>query len=60
MYGQAELNLLKLRVLHHNPKSPERKNKKKQAQQKDHPKIPKDRKKNINLQYTTEVISKVA
>ena len=60
MYGQAELNLLKLRVLHHSPKSLERKNKKKQAQQKDHLKIPKDRKKNINLQYTTEVISKVA
>src|SRR5438132_3053200 len=60
MYGQAELNLLKLRVLHHSPKSLERKNKKKQAQQKDHLKIPKDRKKNIHLQYTTEVISKVA
>jgi transposase len=36
MYGQAELNLLKLRVLHHSPKSLERKNKKKQVQLKDH------------------------
>ena len=60
MYGQAELNLLKLRVLHHSPKSLERKNKKKQAQQKDHLKIPKERKKNTNSQLTTEVISKVA
>jgi transposase len=60
MYGQAELHLLKLRVLHHSPKSLERKNKKKQAQQKDHLKIPKERKKNTNSQLTTEVISKVA
>jgi transposase len=52
MYGQAELNLLKLRVLHHSPKSLERKNKKKQAQQ--------ERKKNTNSQHTTSVISKVA
>jgi hypothetical protein len=36
MYGQADLELLKLRVLYHSPKSLERKNKKKQAQQKDH------------------------
>jgi transposase len=60
MYGQADLGLLKLRVLHHNPKSLERKNKKKQAQQKDHLKIPKESKKNTNSQHTTEVISKVA
>jgi transposase len=52
MYGQAELNLLKLRVLHHSPKSLERKNKKKQAQQKGLLKIPKARKKNINSQHT--------
>src|SRR5258706_12601861 len=50
MYGQAELNLLKLRVLHHSPKSLERKNKRKQAQQKDHLKIPKERKKHTNSQ----------
>jgi transposase len=60
MYGQAELNLLKLRVLHHSPKSLERKRKKKQAQQKEHLKILKERKKNTNSQHTTEVISKVA
>jgi len=60
MYGKAELNLLKLRVLHHSPKSLERKNKKKQAQQKEHQKIPRERKKNAYSQYTTEVISKVA
>jgi transposase len=60
MYGQADLGLLKRRVLHHNPKSLERKNKKKQAQQKDHLKISKERKKNTTSQHTTEVISKVA
>ncbi len=60
MYGQADLGLLKRRVLHHTPKGLERKNKKKQAQQKDHLKIPKERKKNISSQHTTEVISKVA
>ena len=60
MYGQAGLDLLKLRVLHHSPKSLERKNKKKQAQQKEHQKIPRERKKNAYSQYTTEVISKVA
>ena len=60
MYGQAELHLLKLRVLHHSPKSLERKNKRKQAQQKDHLKIPKESKKHTNSQHTTEVISKVA
>jgi len=60
MYGQADLGLLKRRVLHHNPKSLERKNKKKQAQQKDLLKIPKERKKNTTSQHTTEVISKVA
>ena len=60
MYGQAELKLLKLRVLHHSPKSLERKSKKKQAQQKGHLKIPKERKKNTNSQHTAEGISKVA
>jgi transposase len=60
MYGQADLDLLKLRVLHHSPKSLERKDKKKQAQQEDHLETPKVRKKNTNFQYTTWVISKVA
>jgi len=60
MYGQADLELLKRRVLHHSPKALERKSKKKQAQQKDHLQIPKERKKNRNSQHTTEVISKVA
>jgi hypothetical protein len=60
MYGQADLNLLKLRVLHHSPKSLERKNKKMQAQQKDPLEISRGRKKNTNFQDTTEMISKVA
>ena len=60
MYGQADLDLLKLRVLHHSPKSLERKNKKKQAQQEDHLKAPRVRQKNTTYQYTTIDISKVA
>jgi hypothetical protein len=60
MYGQADLNLLKLRVLHHSPKSLERKNKKKQAQQKEPLKVPGGRKKNTTFQHTTKGISKVA
>ena len=60
MYGQADLDLLKLRVLHHSPKSLERKNKKKQAQQEEHLKTPKVRKKSTNFQCTTIDISKVA
>jgi len=60
MYGQADLDLLKLRVLHINPKSLERKNKKKQSQQEDPLKIPKWRKKKPNSQHTTHAISKVA
>jgi hypothetical protein len=49
MYGRAKFDLLKLRVLHHDKKSLERKNKKKQAQQEDHLKTPRMRKKNITL-----------
>lgn len=60
MYGQAELDLLKLRVLHHSPKSLERKNKKKQAQQKEPFKRPRGEEKNTNFHHTTNVISKVA
>ncbi len=60
MYGQAELKLLKRRVLHHSPKSLERKRKKKQTQQKDHRKLLKERKKNPNSQHPTQGISKVA
>ena len=60
MYGRAKFDLLKLRVLHHSKKSLERKNKKEQAQQGDHLKTPRVRKKNANFQHTTEVISKVA
>jgi len=60
MYGQADLDLLKLRVLHLSPRSLERKNKKKQAQQGDHLETPGVRKKNTNFQHTTEAISKVA
>lgn len=51
MYGQADLGLLKRRVLHHTPKGLERKHKKKQAQQKDHLKMPQNRKKNRNAQH---------
>ncbi len=60
MYGQADLNLLKLRVLHQSPKSLERKNKKKQAQQKDPLEISRGRKKNTTSQHTTNGISEVA
>jgi transposase len=60
MYGQADLDLLKLRVLHHSPKSLERKNKKKQAQQKEPLKRPRGGEKSTHFQYTTNVISKVA
>lgn len=59
MDGQADLDLLKLRVLHHDKKSLERKNKKK-AQPEELLKIPRVRKKNINFQCTTIAISKVA
>jgi hypothetical protein len=60
LVGQAELDLLKLRVLHHSPKSLERKNKKKQAHQKEPLKRPRGEEKNTNFHHTTNVISKVA
>ena len=60
MYGQAALDLLKRRVLHHDKKSLERKNKKQQAQQVDHLELSRVRKKHINSKHTTPLISKVA
>jgi transposase len=60
MYGRAKFDLLKRRVLHHSKKSLERKNKKKQAQQGNHLKTSRARKKNTNFQHTTIAISKVA
>jgi transposase len=60
MYGRAKFDLLKLRVLHHDKKSLERKNKKKQAQQEEYLKTPRVRKKNTTFEYTTIDISKVA
>jgi hypothetical protein len=50
MYGRAEFDLLRLRVLHYSEKSLERKNKKK-AQQGDHLKIPSMRKKNTHSEH---------
>jgi hypothetical protein len=47
-------------VLHHDKKSLERKNKKKQAQQENHPGISRVRKKNTNSKHITPLISKVA
>jgi len=60
MYGRAKFDLLKRRVLHHSKKSPERKNKKQQAQQGDRLETPRVRKQNTNFQHTTIEISKVA
>jgi transposase len=60
MYGRAQFDLLKRRVLHHSKKSLERKNQKKQAQQGDHLETPRVIKNNTNSQYTIIGISKVA
>jgi transposase len=59
MYGRAEFDLLKLRVLHHSKKSQDRK-KKKQGQQVVYLKKPKSMKNGANFQHTTTGISKVA
>jgi len=59
MYGRAELDLLKLRVLHHSKKSQERKNKK-QGQQVVQLKKPTIMKNATTSQHTTTGISKVA
>ncbi len=62
MYGRAEVDLLKLRVLHHSKKSQDRKNKKKnkQGQQVVHLKKPKIMKNGRISQYITSEISRVA
>jgi len=62
MYGRAEIDLLKLRVLYQSKKNRDRKNKRKnhQAQQGDHLKKLKGMKSNTNFQHTTTGISKVA
>jgi transposase len=62
MYGRAEVDLLKLRVLHHSTKSQDRKDKKKkkQGQLVVHLKQPKRMKNGANSQRTTSLISKVA
>lgn len=60
MYGRADLDLLKLRVLHHDKKSLERKGNKRQKQQEEHLKISRVRKKNTIFQCTTIDISKIA
>jgi transposase len=61
MYGRAEIDLLKFRVLHHSKKSQDRKNKKrKQEQQVVHLKQPKSMKNDTIPQRTTTGISKVA
>ena len=61
MYGRAEFDLLKVRVLHHRKKILERKSKKKdyQGQQVGHLKKP-SMEKSTNSQHTTPSISKVA
>jgi excisionase family DNA binding protein len=62
MYGRAEIDLLKLRVLYQSKKNRDRKNKRKnhQTQQVDRLKKPKRMKSNTNFQHTTTDISKVA
>ncbi len=62
MYGRAEFDLLKLRVLYQSKKHRDRKNKKKnnQAQQVGHLKKPKIMKSGTNSQHTTTGISEVA
>ena len=62
MYGRAEFDLLKLRVLYQSKNSQERKNKYKhsQAQPVDRLKKPRRRKNGTNSQRTITGISKVA
>jgi hypothetical protein len=59
MYGRADIDLLKLRVLHHSTKSKDRKNKE-QGQQMVHLKKSKSMKNDTIFQSTTTGISKVA
>jgi hypothetical protein len=62
MYGRAEFDLLKLRVLHQDKKGQERKKKRKkrQEQQANHLTKPRRRKEGTTSQCTTSLISKVA
>jgi len=62
MYGRAEFDLLKLRVLHQDKKSQERKKRRKnrQEQQANRPTKPRMRKEGTTSQCTTIVISKGA
>jgi hypothetical protein len=62
MYGRADVDLLKLRVLHQSKTSQDRKDKKKkmQGQQVAHLKKPQSLKNDANLQHITTGISKVA
>jgi len=62
MYGRAEFDLLKLRVLHQDKKSQERKKKRKNRQEQQANRLtkPKMRKDATTSQCTTIVISKVA
>jgi transposase len=62
MYGRAEFDLLKLRVLYQSKKNQDRKNKKKnhQGQQAGRLKKPKIMKSGRNSQHTTPMISEVA
>lgn len=62
MYGRAEFDLLKLRVLHRSKKNQDRRNKKKNHQEQlgDHLKKPKSMKSRTTSQHTITDISKVA
>lgn len=62
MYGRAEFDLIKVRVLYQSKNTLERKNKYKnrQAQPVDHPKKPRRMKNGMNSHHTTTSISKVA
>ena len=60
MYGRAEFDLLKFRVLHRSKKNQDRKNKNHQGQQVDRLKKPKSIKSGTNSHHITTGISKVA
>jgi hypothetical protein len=60
MDGRADIALLKRRVLSHNKRSQDRKNKQKQSQQQDPLKVRRGRRKNTNPQHTIVGISKGA
>ncbi len=60
MYGRANFDLLKLRVLHHRKKRQQTKNKRSQGRQEGRPKKPSYMENGITSQHTTFPISKVA